>query len=386
MHRIRTMALLVVAPLLLAPLLLGSNAAGSNYAPGSLDRYFRLEWKVVPGSRGPMVEGYVYNLAGMPAERMSAGDRSARRLRQCGRQDEHPGPRRRAGGQPRVVPGEGAGGRELPARGLSPSTGSASAAACNLRLPDALSAYHGPAMRPTRGLYLAGVLVLLVLVPAPAGAQSHAGPAYVTRVVDGVTLYADVDGRIETVRYLGVRVPRIDDPNYGNSPYAVAAREANRRLVEGQWIYLLFDGQPRDAQGRLRAWVWRDGLFVNGALVRDGWAVGAVTDPRLAEYFATFETSARQEGRGLWRSPRSIAYYRQQPVTWATADADGPDAADTRVFSAPAPFPPPVSSSPGRTACAVGRRAVTGCPDRANDRSARATPLLSRGMGTRTVK
>jgi hypothetical protein len=71
MHRIRTMALLVVAPLLLAPLLLGSNAAGSNYAPGSLDRYFRLEWQVVPGSSGPMVEGYVYNLAGQPAERMS---------------------------------------------------------------------------------------------------------------------------------------------------------------------------------------------------------------------------------------------------------------------------------------------------------------------------
>ena len=241
-------------------------------------------------------------------------------------------------------------------------------------------------MTPTRGLYLAGVLVLLVLAPAPAGAQSQAGPAYVTRVVDGVTLYADVAGRIETVRYLGVRVPRIDDPNYGNSPYAATAREANRRLVEGKWIWLLFDGQPRDAQGRLRAWVWRDGLFVNGALVRGGWAVGAATDPRLVEYFATFEASARQDGRGLWRSPRSIAYYRPQPVSLGDSDADGPDAGDTRIFSAPAPFPPPQSSAPGRTAVPSAAAPRHWCPDRANDRRRGLLALLSRSTGTRTVK
>jgi hypothetical protein len=65
MRRIRTMALL------LAPLLIASTvAAGPNYAPGSLDRYFRLEWQTVSGPSGPTVEGYLYNLSGMPAERM----------------------------------------------------------------------------------------------------------------------------------------------------------------------------------------------------------------------------------------------------------------------------------------------------------------------------
>jgi len=86
-------------------------------------------------------------------------------------------------------------------------------------------------MTPTRGLYLTVLFLLLALMPAPASAQTQAGPAYVTRVVDGVTLYAGVAGRIEVVRHLGVRVPRIDDPNYGNSPYAASAREANRRLA-----------------------------------------------------------------------------------------------------------------------------------------------------------
>jgi hypothetical protein len=66
MRRIQIVALLI------APLLLASTvAAGPNYAPGSLDRYFRFEYQVVQGSSGPVLEGYVYNMANIPAERMT---------------------------------------------------------------------------------------------------------------------------------------------------------------------------------------------------------------------------------------------------------------------------------------------------------------------------
>ena len=145
-----------------------------------------------------------------------------------------------------------------------------------------------------------------MLTPLSAGAQGYAGPAYVTRVVDAVTIYADVAGRIETVRYLGIRVPRIEDPKYGNGPYALVSREGNRRLVEGRWIWLLFDGQARDSQGRLRAWVWKGDLFVNGALVRDGWAVAAVTEPRLVEYFGALEAE-RPDGPPWALAKRELA-------------------------------------------------------------------------------
>jgi endonuclease YncB( thermonuclease family) len=238
-----------------------------------------------------------------------------------------------------------------------------------------------------RGVSLTGLLWMLALLPAPVAAQSYSGPAYVMRAVDGVTLYADVNGQIETVRYLGLRVPLIEDPLYGTRPYAVAAREANRRLVEGQWIWLLFDGQPRDALGRLRAWVWRDSLFVNGALVHGGWAVPTVTDLTLVEYFGKLEIGARQGGRGLWRSPRSIAYYRLQP-RGDTIDAGGPDSGDTRVFSAPAPFPPPTYSSPGRTSSAPSSPAST--PSVSSSSSSGGMgytpPSSSRSTGGRTVK
>jgi len=244
-------------------------------------------------------------------------------------------------------------------------------------------------MTPTTGaLCLAGLLALLVLTPVSAGAQGYAGPAYVMRVVDAVTIYADIAGRIETVRYLGIRVPRIEDPKYGNGPYALVSREGNRRLVEGKWIWLLFDGEARDTQGRLRAWVWKGDLFVNGALVRDGWAVAAVTEPRLVEYFGALEANARTDRRGLWRSASSIAFFRPRPITDAVdSDVGGPDSVDTRVFSAPAPFAPVILPQGGRTSAPIpsGGGSVS-APATSSSGSMGYTPPTPRSTGGRTVK
>ena len=77
------------------------------------------------------------------------------------------------------------------------------------------------------------------------------GPAYVTRVVDADTLYAEIGGKLEVVRYLGINTPRIEHPAFGSKFYETLAREANRRLVEGRWVHLVFEGPPRDRLERL---------------------------------------------------------------------------------------------------------------------------------------
>jgi hypothetical protein len=60
-----------LSPTLLACLLLASTAlAGPNYAPGSLDRYFTIEWQTTQGRRGPVLEGYVYSQANLYADRV----------------------------------------------------------------------------------------------------------------------------------------------------------------------------------------------------------------------------------------------------------------------------------------------------------------------------
>ena len=60
----------VLAPLLL---LASMALARSTYAPATLDRYFWIDWKVVPGSRGENIEGFVYNRSGQPTDRMRLG-------------------------------------------------------------------------------------------------------------------------------------------------------------------------------------------------------------------------------------------------------------------------------------------------------------------------
>ena len=71
---------------LLAPLLLlaSTSLAGPNYAPGSLDPYFTIDFKLVPGPRGESLEGFVYNRANQPTDRMRLSverlDRKSTRL------------------------------------------------------------------------------------------------------------------------------------------------------------------------------------------------------------------------------------------------------------------------------------------------------------------
>ena len=202
------------------------------------------------------------------------------------------------------------------------------------------------------GWSLVGVASLLALVGAPRPAHAQAGPAYVTRVVDGDTLYAEVGGRLEAVRYLGVNTPRIEHPTYGAARYATLAHEANRRLVEGKWVRLVFEGSTRDRHDRLLAYVWSGNTFVNAALVHYGYAEAATASTAsYAAYFRTLEEGAQRDGRGVWRDRDAQTYHRPRPTELA-ADAgheDAPTVSGGRVFSAPAPFIPsaPSSSSSG---------------------------------------
>jgi micrococcal nuclease len=206
-----------------------------------------------------------------------------------------------------------------------------------------------------RCLVALALLAALVFMASPARAQSFTAPAYVTRVVDGDTLYAEFGGRLEVVRYLGINTPRIEHPLYGAGQYAMIAREANRQLVEAQWVRLTFEGPQRDSAGRLRAYVWVGRRFVNALLLHHGYAeVPTASTAGYADYFRMLQEGAQRDRRGLWNSPDAITYHRPRPTELAADAADeGGDLALSggRVFSAPAPFIPsvPAGSSPSYT-------------------------------------
>jgi micrococcal nuclease len=130
----------------------------------------------------------------------------------------------------------------------------------------------------------------------------------VLRVVDGDTILVRMDGRRERVRYIGIDTPESVAPGRPVECYGPAAARENARLVGGSTVTLSTDEEQRDRYGRLLAYVRRtsDGLFVNAALVRDGFATALRIPPNVAHArrLADLERRARRARRGLWGACR----------------------------------------------------------------------------------
>jgi micrococcal nuclease len=157
-------------------------------------------------------------------------------------------------------------------------------------------------------------LILFVVVALVGGglvkrddASSEGGDddeGRVTRVVDGDTIKVRMGGDEETVRYIGVDTPETKKPNTPVQCFGKKASAYNERLVDGRLVRLRFDVERRDRYGRLLAYVYRreDGLFVNDALVRNGYAMTLTIPPNVAHEadFRVSQRRARDAGKGLW--------------------------------------------------------------------------------------
>jgi endonuclease YncB( thermonuclease family) len=156
-------------------------------------------------------------------------------------------------------------------------------------------------------LALAAVATLAVAPRCGPDAQAARTPgsATVTRLVDGDTLHVRIGGRDEDVRLLGIDTPETHKPN---TPVECFGVEASRHLAalvpRGTAVRLERDVEARDRYGRLLAYVYRqrDGLFVNLAMARDGYAAAYTYPPNVAHADALVAAAgeARDQNRGLW--------------------------------------------------------------------------------------
>lgn len=133
--------------------------------------------------------------------------------------------------------------------------------------------------------------------------------ATVVRIVDGdtivVRLLDGTKGHDATVRLIGIDTPETKDPRTSVQCFG---REASARTTQllpvGTPVRLAYDVERNDRYGRILAYVHRAdrGLFVNAALVRDGYASVATYPPNVAhaEQFVALQRAARDAGRGLW--------------------------------------------------------------------------------------
>jgi len=126
---------------------------------------------------------------------------------------------------------------------------------------------------------------------------------YVLRAVDGDTIEVRLpDGEVEDVRYIGVDTPETVKPDTPVQCFGPQASDFNHGLVEHRRVRLVFGVERRDVYGRLLAYVYLDGRFVNAELVRRGLARTLTIPPndRFAGSLKRLELAAARAGRGLW--------------------------------------------------------------------------------------
>jgi micrococcal nuclease len=155
----------------------------------------------------------------------------------------------------------------------------------------------------------AAIVVLALVAAAGCGSDGdgeeafeRAATARVLRVIDGDTIEVSIAGAEEDVRYIGVDTPETVKPGEPVQCFGPEASAFNHRLVEGETVRLVFDAELRDAYGRLLAYVYVGDRFVNGALVRGGYARTLEIPPNTARagFLARLEQRAGAAGAGLW--------------------------------------------------------------------------------------
>jgi len=159
---------------------------------------------------------------------------------------------------------------------------------------------------------LAAVIGVLMWAGEDDDVSGPPGTARVERAVDGDTLVVRIGGRQERVRLIGIDTPESVDPR---RPVECFGKEAAARtsdlLPPGTIVRLVRDVEARDRYDRLLAYVYRadDGLFVNMALVEEGYAAVSTFPPNVAhaDEFVAAGARAREESRGLWSACGPLA-------------------------------------------------------------------------------
>ena len=158
------------------------------------------------------------------------------------------------------------------------------------------------------GITCAAVSLQNIEVPAIEKPDlSNLKPSTVLKTINSNTIVILQDGNEAAICLAGV-----DRPAAAQS--ANAADLADRftgNLLKGESVFFLPDPQQRqtDSNSYIAAYIYRvpDGLFVNAEVVRQGYGLAAKKNLfRYMNQFHRLELFARQAGKGIWASNKSI--------------------------------------------------------------------------------
>jgi|GEM_PF-4316165 len=138
--------------------------------------------------------------------------------------------------------------------------------------------------------------------------RSTVEQATVIKIISGMQIEAEINKNPVTVCYLGIQAPANGEAYFEES-YA-----ANVTLVLGKDIYLYHDNASQSTTNCLQRYVYlEDGMFVNEAIVKQGWAAateemnGVIYGRNLKDA----ERAAQKSNLGIWNADSAVVSAKQ---------------------------------------------------------------------------
>lgn len=133
----------------------------------------------------------------------------------------------------------------------------------------------------------------------------------VVKVVDGDTIKVEKDGKVSTIRLIGINTPETKDPRKPVECFGVEASNKMISLVNNQNVELENDDSQdnKDKYGRILRYVFlTNGTNVNYLMIKEGYAYEYTynTPYKYQKKFKDAQSWAQQKNLGLW-SPKNCS-------------------------------------------------------------------------------
>ena len=135
--------------------------------------------------------------------------------------------------------------------------------------------------------------------------QDNPGLYTINHYVDGDTIAVDMNGSVETVRFIGVDTPETHKPNTPVQCYGPEAADHTRQVIS-QFGKVRLQADPldtnRDRYGRLLRYVYLpDGTLLDEQIIKQGYGFAYLSFPfSKKSIFAADETAAQTAKLGVW--------------------------------------------------------------------------------------
>jgi micrococcal nuclease len=154
-------------------------------------------------------------------------------------------------------------------------------------------------------LSLLASLLALLSGASTSVPETNEGPYMVEKVIDGDTIKVSIEGKLETIRLVGIDTPETVHPQKTVECFGLEASKKAKELLLNKEVYLESDSSQGDSDKyqRLLKYVFlENGTNVNLLMIKEGYAYEYTYDLpyKYQKEFKEAQKLARDTRTGLW--------------------------------------------------------------------------------------